>query len=90
VTLMVSLAFWSLLGFFLGIFVIMALLFEVEWMASCGGFCNGELWSSYYLDIVINSIVSVEFEIGFGRIWLHCRVVPIYYCILSTAYIVRL
>lgn len=40
----------------------MALLFEVEWMASCG-FCNGELWSSYYPDIVINSIVSVEFKL---------------------------
>jgi hypothetical protein len=34
------------------------LLSKVLWMASCGGVCNGELLSSYYLDIVINSIVT--------------------------------
>lgn len=39
------------------------LLSKVLWMASCGGFCNGELQSSYYLDIVINSIVTVEFKL---------------------------
>jgi hypothetical protein len=33
-------------------------------MASCGGVCNGELWSSYYRDIVINSLVTVEFKLG--------------------------
>lgn len=39
------------------------LLSKVLWMASCGGVCNGELQSSYYLDIVINSIVTVEFKL---------------------------
>jgi hypothetical protein len=35
------------------------LLFKVQWMASCGGVCNGEL-QSYYFDIVIN---SMEFKL---------------------------
>lgn len=41
------------------------LLSKVLWMASCGGFCNGELQSSYYLYIVINSMVTVEFKLVF-------------------------
>lgn len=58
------------------------LLSKVLWMASCGGVCNGELQSSYYLDIVINSIVTVEFKLVFGRM----REVKLYKVYLCSRY----